>query len=319
MVRLIARRLALGAITIMLVSVVIFAGLEALPGDACTAYLGQAAQGKRLENCREDFGVNRPPVTRYFEWVGGAVRGDFGVSLKDKEPVSETVGNRFRNTVILGATASLVGIPFAILLGVIAALWRDRAPDLWISTTAIFAMTIPEFVTATVLILIFSVWLGWLPGIVVTRPDALLFEFLSDIILPIIALALVMSAHILRMVRTSVIDVLASDYVQMAQLKGVPYWQRVFRHVLPNALLPTINLVALMIAWLLSGTVVIEVVFNYPGLGRLMVQAIFFRDFFTVQAIALILATLYIGLNLFADLLTFVANPRLRTMRSRQP
>ena len=319
MIRLIARRLALGAITIMLVSVVIFAGLEALPGDACTAYLGQAAQGKRLENCREDFGVNRPPVTRYVEWIGGAVRGDFGVSLKDKKPVSETVGNRFRNTVILGATASLVGIPFAILLGVIAALWRDRAPDLWISTTAIFAMTIPEFVTATVLILIFSVWLGWLPGIVVTRPDALLFEFLSDIILPIIALALVMSAHILRMVRTSVIDVLASDYVQMAQLKGVPYWQRVFSHVLPNALLPTINLVALMIAWLLSGTVVIEVVFNYPGLGRLMVQAIFFRDIFTVQAIALILATLYIGLNLFADLLTFVANPRLRTMRSRQP
>ena len=319
MVRLIARRLALGAITIVLVSVVIFAGLEALPGDACTAYLGQAAQGKRLENCREDFGVNRPPVTRYVEWVGGAVRGDFGVSLKDKKPVSETVGNRFRNTVILGATASLVGIPFAILLGVIAALWRDRAPDLWISTTAIFAMTIPEFVTATVLILIFSVWLGWLPGIVVTRPDAPLFDFLSDIILPIIALALVMSAHILRMVRTSVIDVLASDYAQMAQLKGVPYWQRVFSHVLPNALLPTINLVALMIAWLLSGTVVIEVVFNYPGLGRLMVQAIFFRDIVTVQAIALILATLYIGLNLFADLLTFVANPRLRTMRSRQP
>ena len=316
MVRLIARRLALGILTIVLVSGIIFVGVELLPGDSCTAYLGRAAQGTRLENCRRDFGLERPALTRYVEWVLGAVQGDFGVSLKRKTPISETVGTRFRNTAVLGVTASLVGVPLAILLGIFAALWRDRPPDLWVSTTAIFAMTIPEFVTSTVLILIFSVWLGWLPGIVTTPPDAPLFEFLSDIILPIIALALVMTAHILRMVRTSVIDVMASDYVQMAQLKGVPYWQIVFRHVLPNALLPTINLVALTIAWLLGGTVVIEVVFNYPGLGRLMIQAIYFRDLVTVQAIALILATLYVGLNLFADLLTLVANPRLRTMKT---
>ncbi len=316
MVRLIVRRLALGVLTIMLVSGIIFVGVELLPGDACTAYLGRAAQGMRLENCRRDFGLERPALTRYVEWVLGAVQGDFGVSLKRKTPISETVGTRFRNTVVLGVTASLVGVPLAILLGIFAALSRDRPPDLWVSTTAIFAMTIPEFVTSTVLILIFSVWLGWVPGIVTTPPDAPLFEFLSDIILPIIALALVMTAHILRMVRTSVIDVMASDYVQMAQLKGVPYWRIVFRHVLPNALLPTINLVALTIAWLLGGTVVIEVVFNYPGLGRLMIQAIYFRDLVTVQAIALILATLYVGLNLFADLLTLVANPRLRTMKT---
>ena len=316
MVKLIARRLALGVLTIVLVSGIIFVGVQALPGDSCTAYLGRAAQGKRLENCRRDFGLERPVLARYIEWTLGAVRGDFGVSLKGKKPISETVGTRFRNTVILGITASILGVPLAILLGIIAALWRDRLPDLWVSTTAIFAMTIPEFVSSTVLILIFSVWLGWLPGIVITRPDAPLFEFLSDIILPIVVLAFVMTAHILRMVRTSVIDVMGSDYVQMAQLKGVPYWQMVFKHVLPNALLPTINLVALTIAWLLGGTLVIEVVFNYPGLGRLMVQAIFFRDLAMVQAIALILATLYIALNLFADLLTLVANPRLRTMRS---
>ncbi len=316
MVKLIARRLALGVLTIWLVSGIIFVGVQALPGDSCTAYLGRAAQGTRLENCRRDFGLERPALTRYVKWTLGAVRGDFGVSLKGKKPISETVSTRFRNTVILGATASIIGVPLAILLGIIAALWRDRLPDLWVSTTAIFAMTIPEFVSSTVLILIFSVWLGWLPGIVITQPDAPLFEFLSDIILPIVALALVMTAHILRMVRTSVIDVMASDYVQMAQLKGVPYWQMVFKHVLPNALLPTINLVALTIAWLLGGTIVIEVVFNYPGLGRLMVQAISFRDLATVQAVALILATLYVGLNLFADLLTLVANPRLRTMRT---
>lgn len=308
--------MALGVLTIVLVSGIIFVGVEVLPGDACTAYLQRAAQGTRLENCRRDFGLERPAMTRYVKWTLGAVRGDFGVSLKGKKPISETVGTRFRNTVILGATASILGVPLAIFLGIIAALWRDRLPDLWVSTAAIFAMTIPEFVSSTVLILIFSVWLGWLPGIVITRPDAPLFEFLSDIILPIVVLAFVMTAHILRMVRTSVIDVMGSDYVQMAQLKGVPYWQMVFKHVLPNALLPTINLVALTIAWLLGGTLVIEVVFNYPGLGRLMVQAIFFRDLAMVQAIALILATLYVGLNLFADLLTLVVNPRLRTMRT---
>ena len=144
-------------------------GVEALPGDSCTAYLGRAAQGKRLENCRRDFGLDRPALTRYVEWTFGAVRGDFGASLKGKTPISETVGTRFRNTVILGVAASMVGVPLAILLGIIAALWRDRPPDLWVSTTAIFAMTIPEFVTSTVLILIFSIWLGWVPGIVITR------------------------------------------------------------------------------------------------------------------------------------------------------
>ena len=316
MFRLIVRRLGLGLLTLVLVSGIIFVGVEALPGDSCTAYLGRMAQGKRLENCRRDFGLERPAVTRYAEWALGAIRGDFGVSLKSKKPISQTVGTRFRNTVILGAAASVIGVPLAILLGIVAALWRDRPPDLWISTTAIFAMTIPEFVSATVLVLVVSVWLGWLPGIVVTRPDAPLFEFLSDIILPIIALALVMTAHILRMVRTCVVDVMASDYIQMARLKGVPYRRMVFRHVVPNALLPTINLVALTIAWLLGGTVVIEVVFNYPGLGRLMVQSIFFRDLAMVQAITLILAALYVGLNLFADLLALVANPRLRTMRT---
>ena len=316
MVRLIARRLALGVLTMVLISGIIFVGVEVLPGDACTAYLGRMAQGKRLENCRRDFGLQRPALTRYVEWALGAVRGDFGVSLQGKTPISETVGTRFRNTLILGVTASMIGVPLAILLGIIAALWRDRPVDLWVSTTAIFAMTIPEFVSSTVLILIFSVWLGWLPGIVITRPDAPLFEFLSDIILPIAAPALVMTAHILRMVRTSVIDVMASDYIQMARLKGVPYWRMVFRHVLPNALLPTINLVALTIAWLLGGVVVIEVVFNYPGLGRLTINAIADRDLALVQAIALILATIYVGLNLFADLLTLVVNPRLRTMRT---
>ena len=179
-------------------------------------------------------------------------------------------------------------------------------------------MTIPEFVSATVLILVFSAWLGWLPGIVLTSADAPASEFFPEIILPVIVVAMVMTAHILRMVRTSVIDVLASDYVRMATLKGVPYWQIVFRHVLPNALLPAINVVALTIAWLLGGVVVIEVVFNYPGLGRMMIDSISDRDLPVVQAIALILATIYVSVNLTADLLTMIANPRLRTHHTRK-
>ncbi|MHA1547892.1 MAG: ABC transporter permease [Alphaproteobacteria bacterium] len=316
MFKLILRRLALGFLTLILVSGIIFVAVEVLPGDACTSYLGRYAQGTRLENCRHDFGLERPALTRYTAWIAGAVQGDFGVSMKRKKPISGIVGTRLRNTAILGVTASVIGIPIAILLGIIAGLWRDRPVDLWISTTAIFAMTIPEFVSATLLILVFAVWLGWLPGIVTTRPDAPLLDFLSDIMLPIITLAFVLTAHILRMVRTSVIDVMASDYVQMARLKGVPYWRMVFRHVLPNALLPTINLVALTIAWMLGGVVVIEVVFNYPGLGRLTVDAVSDRDLALVQAIALILATIYVSLNLFADLLTLLVNPRLRTMRT---
>jgi peptide/nickel transport system permease protein len=179
-------------------------------------------------------------------------------------------------------------------------------------------MTIPEFVSATVLILLFSVWLGWLPGVVLVSPNAPLEALLPQIILPVVTVTLVLTAHIMRMVRSSVIEVMASDYVQMAKLKGVPYWQMVWRHVLPNALLPAINIVALTIAWLLGGLVVIEIVFNYPGLGRLMIDSITRRELPIVQAIALILAVIYVGVNLSADILTMIANPRLRTMHGRR-
>ncbi len=257
-------------------------------------------------------------MVRYLDWAAGAVVGDLGVSANGQESIAELVGNRMKNSLLLAFCALAVGVPLAIFLGVVTALWRDRAVDLFFSTAAIFAMTIPEFVSATVLILVFSAWLGWLPGIVLTPADAPAAEFFPEIILPVIVLSMVMTAHILRMVRTSVIDVLASDYVRMATLKGVPYWQIVFRHVLPNALLPAINVVALTIAWLLGGVVVIEVVFNYPGLGRMMIDSISDRDLPVVQAIALILATIYVSVNLSADLLTMLANPRLRTHHTRK-
>jgi len=318
MVRMIPRRLALGAITVFLVSTIIFAGVELLPGDACTAFLQRDAQGKLLDNCRAELGLNRPAVERYVEWASGALTGDLSVSAKGRQPISEIVGIRLRNTLLLASGAAMIGVPLALVFGVWAALRRDRLTDLTISTLAIGFMTVPEFVSATVMILVFSIWLNWLSGIIIISPDAPLIEFIPKIVLPVLVLTFVMTAHILRTVRSSVINTLASDFVQMAVLKGVPYWQVIIRHVLPNALLPVINVVALTIAWLLGGVVVIETVFNYPGLGRLMIDSITDRDLPVTQAIALIIATIYVGVNLAADILAMIVNPRLRTLKARQ-
>lgn len=318
MLRLIVGRLFLGVVTVAIVSALIFTAIEVLPGDACVASLQRDAVGQRLENCRKELGLDRPAVVRYFDWAAGALRGDLGISIGRGKPIAELVGERLKNTLLLAGCSLLVGVPLAILLGVVTALRRDKPFDLAVSTLSIFAMTIPEFVSATVLIFIFSIWLGWVPGIVTASPSAPLSAFFPGIALPVAVLTMAMMAHILRTVRSSVIDTMASEYVQMATLKGVPYWRIVFRHVLPNALLPAINVVALTVAWLLGGVVVVEKVFNYPGLGQYMIDAITDRDLPVVQAIALLVASVYVGVNLVADLLTMLLNPRLRTLKTRQ-
>ena len=235
--------------------------------------------------------------------------------MSKKKPVTELIGNRFRNTVVLASAAALVGIPLAIVLGVIAGLTRDKWPDILVSTTSIVGMTLPGFVTATILIYFFAIRLEWFPAITLVPSNVPVVELLPNIVLPIITLTLIMVAHILRLVRTNMIDVLTSDYVQMAKLKGVPHWNIVFKHALPNAMLPTINVVALTLAWLLGGVAIIETVFNYPGIGQLMITAITDRDFALVQGIAIILAVIYIALNLIADVLSMILNPKLRTAR----
>ena len=317
MFKLILRRLLLGLATVGLVSLIIFGAVEALPGDACTAILQQDAQGQRLANCRAELGLDRPAWSRYGQWVGGVLRGDLGVSTHGAQPIAGIVGARLQNSLLLGGCALALGLPLAFGLGIAAALQRDRWLDVTVSSGAIAAMTIPEFVSATVLILVFSAWLGWLPGIVTVSADAPWTHFFPEILLPVVVLAMVMTAHILRTVRSSMIEVLDSEFVRMATLKGVPHAPRVLRHVLPNALLPAINVVALTIAWLLGGVVVIETVFNYPGFGRLTVTAISERDLAVVQSVALIVSALYVAINLAADLLTLLANPRLRTAVTR--
>jgi peptide/nickel transport system permease protein len=315
---MIARRLALGLVTLWLVSAIIFLGVEALPGDACTAMLERDAHGEALDACHKALGLETPALHRYLNWAAGIVQGDFGMSANGHESIAQMVGYRVRNSLLLAAGALAVGIPLAITLGVIAGLRRDRWPDLLFSTGAILVMTIPEFVAATVLILIFAIWLGWVPAIVLTPADAPPLEFFPEVILASAVLTMLMIAHVMRMIRASVIEAMASDYVQMATLKGVPYWRVVFRHALPNALLPAINVIALTVAWLLGGVVVVEVVFNYPGLGRLLIDAISGRDLRVVQAITMIVAATYVAVNLVADLLSLMLNPRLRSHQARR-
>jgi peptide/nickel transport system permease protein len=315
MASLVGRRIVLAVVTLFIISLIVFLGVEALPGDTATAYLGQSATPESLAALREEFGLNAPVHQRYLDWVGGVLSGDLGDSMSKRKPVSELIGNRFRNTLVLATAAALVGIPLAIVLGVIAGLMRDKWPDVLVSTTSIMGMTLPGFVTATILIYFFAIRLEWFPAITLVPSDVPVLELLPNVVLPIITLTLIMVAHILRLVRTNMIDVLTSDYVQMARLKGVPYWQIVFKHALPNAMLPTINVVALTLAWLLGGVAIIEYVFNYPGIGTLMITGITDRDFALVQGIAIILAVIYISLNLIADLLSMVLNPRLRTAR----
>lgn len=317
MARLALQRLLLAILTLAAVAVVVFTITELLPGDVCTAFLGRDARNEqRMERCRQDRGLDRPAVQRFGEWAGGLLQGDLGRSVIRERPIADVIGSRLRNTFVLGIAAAAVGIPSAIGLGVLIAVRRDSAIDVAVSSTALLAMTLPDFVTASVLVFIFSFVLGWFPAVTLIQVNAPIAELLPNIVLPIIVLTLVMVAHIMRLVRTSTIEVLASDYVQMARLKGVPSRQILWRHVLPNAMLPAINIIAITLGWLLGGTTVIESIFNYPGIGTLLLNAISDRDLPLVQSLALLLALIYIGLNLIADMLTLVLNPRLRTIRA---
>lgn len=315
MLKLVARRLLLSVGTLLIVSVLIFGATELLPGDAATAILGREATPETLQRLRAELELDRPALARYADWLGGIFRGDLGTSSIRGEPISELVSYRAVNTLLLAAVAAAVGLPLALALGVVGGLLRDRMPDFAISTVALIGMSLPEFVVGTLLIWAFSLSLGIFPATTTVAPDAPIPELLPNLVLPAATLAIVMVAYVLRMTRTSLIDAMASDYVRMATLKGLSPAKVVSHHALPNALLPTINAVALTVGWLLGGVVVVEVVFNYPGVGGLMVSAVEDRDLPLVQALALLSAAAYILCNLTADLLALLLNPRLRALR----
>lgn len=314
--RLFLQRLLLALFVLALVSLIVFVMVELLPGDAATAYLGREATPEGLERLRVTFGLDRPAPERFFTWAGGLLRGDLGVSLARGDPINTFLWMRLRNSLVLGIAAALVGFPLAIGLGIIAGLTRDRLPDLLISTLSLIGMSLPEFVTATLLIYLFSIQLRLFPAVTLVNPDAPLIDLLPNIVLPILTLIILLTAYILRVVRTSIIEVMRSDYMRVARMKGLAYPTMIMRHALPNALLPTLTIAALTIAWLIGGLFVIESVFNYPGIGTLLLGAIHDRDLPLVQSIAMVMAVIYVIANLGADLLTLVLNPRLRSPRT---
>jgi peptide/nickel transport system permease protein len=313
--RLIVRRLGFGILTIWAASVVIFVATEILPGDVAQAVLGQAATPQAVENIRKQLNLDRPAYERYVEWLGGALQGDFGISLANRRPIGATIGPRLENTVFLAGVAAVIAVPLAVLLGLLAALYRDTTFDKAISTTTLAAISMPEFLIGYLLIYLLAVQIQIFPSLARVHEGMGVAQQLYAVALPAITLTAVVVAHMMRMTRAAIINVLSSPFIEMATLKGVPRPAIIFRHALPNALSPIINVVVLNLAYLVVGVVVVEVVFVYPGLGQLMVDGVAKRDVPLVQACGLIFAVTYVGLNLLADILSILANPRLRHPR----
>ncbi|BDW84648.1 ABC transporter permease [Roseicyclus marinus] len=314
MIRMIALRLALGIGLLFIVSLIIFAATELLPGDLAQQILGQGATPETLAALREQLGLNDPAPVRYWNWLSGALTGDFGVSLSNGRPISELIGARLGNTVFLALYAAALSVPISLILGILAALWRNSIFDRAANAGALTAISFPEFFVAYILVL----WLaqtGLFPSMVRISPATTFGDRIYMTFLPALTLTLVVTAHMMRMTRAAIINLLASPYIEMARLKGLSPLRIVLRHALPNALAPIINVVALNLAYLITGVVVVEVVFVYPGLGQLMVDAVSNRDIAVVQAVALIFAGAYVALNLLADVLSTITNPRLMHRR----
>jgi peptide/nickel transport system permease protein len=309
----VTRRLLSAVVTVLLASVLVFAAVQLLPGDVATQVLGQDATPEAVAALREQMGLNQPAVLRFLDWIAGVVRGDFGTSLVSGEAVSATFWLHLRNTMLIAVATVAVAVTASIVLGVLAGLYRDRWPDTVISTLTLVGMSVPEFVVATLLVLALSITVPVLPAVVLDEASAPVADLLPAIVLPTIALSVVMTAYIVRMTRTSVIDVMAGEFVTTARLKGIGTARVVVRHALPSALLPTLNVIAMNVAWLVGGVAVVENVFNYPGIGQLMLEAVHNRDLPVLQAIAVVSAVVYVLCNLAADLGAMALNPRLRT------
>lgn len=312
--RLILQRLAMSVATLFAVSIIVFGAVSLLPGDVAEEILGQNATPETVAALRRELDLDRPVVERYGRWIGHVLTGSFGTSLASGVPVVDLIGNRLRNTLFLSIYAALFAIPLSIALGLVAALYRGRAADRIISTTSLAVISLPEFLVAYGLIFVVSVSLALLPSIAKVSVDMTLGERLYRTTLPAIVLTLGVAAQIIRMTRSAIVNVLAAPYIEMAHLKGVRARDIILHHALPNALAPILNVVALTIAYLVVGVVIVEQVFAYPGLGQLMVDSVAKRDLPVVQATSLIFAFTYVILNMIADIASIVSNPRLRTM-----
>ena len=310
-VRMLIQRLSLGALTLFIVSLIIFLGISLLPGDAAQSILGQSATPETVAALRKQMGLDLPAHVRYFSWLGGILQGDFGVSISSQREISGLIGTRFANTLFLALYAAIIAIPLALILGILAALYRNSWFDRSINVVTLSSISTPEFFVAYILILFMSVKFGWFPSLGNVTMDTPILERAHKVFLPALTLTLVVVAHMMRMTRAAIINLLASPYIEMAALKGMTKRRIITHHALPNAWAPIINVIVLNLAYLIVGVVVVEVVFVYPGLGQLLVDSVQRRDLPVVQACCLIFATTYVLLNLTADILSILTNPRL--------
>ena len=314
MTRLILRRVALGVLTLFLISLVVFAAVLALPGDAATAILGKEATPDRVAALRDQLHLNDSVITQYLDWIGGVLTGSFGESTSTQQPVSELLSDRVANTAFLVFVAAIVAVPLSIGIGVWTAMRRDRPVDHVLSNGSLVLAALPEFVIGIGLILLFATSVfTWFPAVSLLAPDERAWSDPSVVVLPAATLVLAVTPYISRIMRGSMIEVLESEYVTMARLKGLPERTVIWRHAVPNAIVPAIQVTALQLAWMAGGVVVVEFVFSYPGIGSLFIDAVGNRDMPVVQTITLLAAAIYVVLNLLADLATIAVTPRLRT------
>ena len=311
-VKLIAQRVALGLMLLFAASILIFAGTMLLPGDVAQQILGQSATPESLANLRDSLGLNDPPVTRYFNWLWGFLHGDLGTALTNGRDIAESIGARLGNTLFLAFWAAAISVPLAIFLGLLAVRYKDRWPDKLISAVTLTTISIPEFMIGYVLIYWISIQLGWFSSVAIINDGMTLGQKLNAIAIPVMVLTLVVLAHMMRMTRAAILNVMQSAYIETAELKGMRMLPIIARHAFPNAIAPIVNVVMLNLAYLVVGVVVVEVVFAYPGMGQYLVDHVSKRDVPVVQACGLIFAAVYIGLNLIADIVSILANPRLR-------
>jgi len=321
--RIILQRLALGLVTLLVVSIVIFVAVNLLPGDFAELILGQGSTPEAVASIRRDLGLDQPMVARYFQWLSGMVTGDLGTSFAQLNfqtnlggaggvTVIEQIAPRFSNTLFLAGVTAMIAVPISLILGVLAALYRNSAFDKATNIFTLSSVSSPEFFMAYLLILFLAVLNPILPSLSNIYDGMAFSDRLNKSLLPALTLTLVVMAQMMRMTRAAIINLLASPYIEMARLKGISPIRVIVRHALPNALAPIITVIALNLAYLITGVVVVEVVFVYPGIGQLFVDSVKIRDIPVVQACCLIFAAAYILLNLTADILAIISNPRLR-------
>jgi peptide/nickel transport system permease protein len=308
---MVAQRLGLGLLTLIVVSLIIFSAVELLPGDLAEAILGQAATEETVAAFRRELKLDLPMHERYFTWLVGILQGDMGRSLANQREISELIGVRLSNTLFLALMAAIMSVPVSLVLGVLAALYRNSPFDRIVNAATLSSISFPEFFVAYILILFFAVQWGWFPSISNVSQDLGFWDRVYRVSLPALTLMLVVVAHMMRMTRAAIINLLASPYIEMANLKGLNRSHIIVKHALPNALAPIINVIVINLAYLVVGVVVVEVVFVYPGLGQLLVDSVSKRDIPVVQASCMIFAATYILLNLTADVLSIATNPRL--------